>query len=91
MQMSLGILDGNSVYAFRYASKGTPRSLFHSKSVDALKQLNSEFERFSSDARAVVSEPLTDLSDYWVEIPDSSAVVIRDGEIDCVDFEPVAP
>ena len=61
VQMSLGICDGQSLYAFRYSTEGQSRSLFHSTSMDALRGIAPHLEDFSDDARAVVSEPLSDL------------------------------
>ena len=47
--------------------------------------------RFSDDARVVVSEPLTELSDYWVPIPESTAAVVEGGEVELLSFTPAAP
>jgi hypothetical protein len=55
----------------------------------ALKELNPTVEGLSDDARAVVSEPFGDLSDYWVEIRPSSSVVIDGGGLEIRDFNPV--
>ena len=51
MQMTLGISDGHSLYAFRYASTGTSRSLFHSASINAIKDIAPRTRKFSADAR----------------------------------------
>ncbi len=88
LQMSLGFTDGESLIAVRYSTERRSRSLFNSKSVECLKQLNPEFDRFSEDARAIVSEPLTDLGDYWEEVPESTAVVVHDGEVSRQPFQP---
>jgi len=61
--MTLGISDGSRIFAIRYASDGHPRTLFHSKDMRALKELNPTVEGLSDDARAVVSEPFGDLSE----------------------------
>jgi predicted glutamine amidotransferase len=40
------------------------------------------------NAFLVLSEPLSDLPGWWEEIPESTAVVARGGEIDQYPFEP---
>ena len=88
--MTLGISDGQKIYAVRYASEGRPRTLFHSKDMRALKELNPRIDGFSDDARAVVSEPFGALSESWVEIRPSSSVVIDGGGLEIRDFRPAA-
>ncbi len=88
LQMTLGLTDGERLYAVRYSSERQSRTLFHSKSVEALRQLNPEFERLCAQDRAIVSEPLSEMADYWTEIPESSALVVEAGEISMYAFEP---
>ncbi len=88
LQMTLGISDGKRLYAVRYSSEHQSRSLYHSTHIEALKQLNPDLSQFSRDSRAVVSEPLDDMQELWVPVPESSAVVIADGRIDVRNFVP---
>lgn len=81
----------SEVYAFRYSSEGRTLGLFHSRSVEAQPELHPRAARFSEDTRAVVSEPLTALSDEWVEIPESAAVVVEGGDVSVRTFEPKPP
>ncbi|MGB6366411.1 MAG: class II glutamine amidotransferase, partial [Thermoanaerobaculia bacterium] len=64
------------------------RTLFYSKSVESLHEINPQFEGLSSDARAVVSEPLNDLSEYWHSVPESTALIIEQGEVEKREFTP---
>ena len=91
VQMSLGITDGRSVYAFRYSTEGRSRTLYHSASIAAVAEIAPQVRRFSPDARAVVSEPLSDLAEAWIEVPESSFVEVRGGEVRIEPFEPIAP
>ncbi|MEJ2258759.1 MAG: class II glutamine amidotransferase [Woeseiaceae bacterium] len=91
LQMTLGISDGESLYAVRYSTEGKSRSLFHSASRDATMDIAPDAGRFSRDARAIVSEPLNNLKDEWVAVPEASFVTITKGEIDCESFAPTAP
>ena len=94
IQMSLGIADGETLYAVRYSSEGKSRSLYHSESVKALLDLFPNHPRagiFPLDARAVVSEPLSDTSEAWIAVPESTALIIGKGEVEKVPFTPKEP
>ena len=91
LQMTLGISDGESLYAVRYSTVGDSRTLFHSASRDATMEIAPEAGRFSRNARAIVSEPLSDLAEDWIAVPESTFVTINKGEISCVPFVPIAP
>jgi len=86
--MSVAISNGARIWGFRYASSGEPRTLFQSKSVDAIRELGAEIPGRFETARAVVSEPFTELSDYWDEIPASTATILESGEVHTVPFSP---
>jgi len=93
MQMTLGIADGKRLYAFRYSSEHLSRTLYHSKTINALRDLlpseyHERVSEFSEDARAIVSEPLAGLPDLWCEIPESTFVTIEGGEATYRDFSP---
>ncbi len=91
LQMTLGISDGESLYAVRYSTEGRSRSLFHSASRDATMDIAPDAGRFSRDARAIVSEPLNDLEEEWVPVPESSFLTITRGDVTVEAFEPIAP
>jgi glutamine amidotransferase len=91
LQMTLGISDGESLFAVRYSSVGDSRSLFHSASRDATMEIAPEAGRFSRDARAIVSEPLSDLEEDWISVAESTFVTINRGKISCAPFAPIAP
>lgn len=91
LQMTLGISDGVSLYAVRYSTAGDSRSLFYSASRDATMEIAPEAGRFSRDARAIVSEPLSNLEEEWVPVPEATFVTIRNGEVSCEPFAPIPP
>jgi len=88
VQMSLGISDGEFVYAFRYSTEGESRSLYHSIDMAAVHEIAPASERFSDDTRAVVSEPLGDLAEAWMPVPESSFLTVAGGEVRCEEFRP---
>jgi predicted glutamine amidotransferase len=90
VQMTVGLTDGSTLYAARYASGPVVNSLFVSENVESLRALHPSSERFahfSDDARVVVSEPLVDLPGVWREIPAGAALVVGD----TVQERPVTP
>lgn len=91
LQMTVGLSDGERVYAVRYASGPVVNTLFVSSSVADIRMLYPEDERFrhfSDEARVVVSEPLIDLPGLWEEIPVSAALVVQDGPDVVTEFRP---
>jgi predicted glutamine amidotransferase len=93
LQMTIGVSDGQRIYAVRYASGTEVNTLFVSDDAASVRMLYPENERlshFSDDARVVVSEPLDDLPGLWREVAPGTALVL--GEvIQSQSFEPVAP
>jgi predicted glutamine amidotransferase len=93
LQMTLGLSDGERLYAVRYPSEGESRSLYHSCDVGALKQLHPErprLQRLPDDVVAVVSEPLIELEDAWEQVPEATALIAEGGEVELRPFRPAA-
>lgn len=93
LQMTLGIADGQRLYAVRYSSERESRTLFHSKDSAAVRDLiaperRERFDGFSEDAMTIVSEPLSDLPDMWEAVPESSFVCVENGEVEVREFVP---
>ncbi len=90
-QGTLGVSDGSTLWAVRYSTEGRTRSLFHSQDVPTLRQLYpsaARLELFDDDAVVVVSEPLTDLPGVFVEVPESTLLVVDGAGLR---HEPFAP
>jgi glutamine amidotransferase len=90
--MIVGLSGGSRLLAVRYSSESESGSLYHSSSIAALRELYPKHERlrvFPDNARGIVSEPLDDeISDAWIEIPKSTAVMVVDGEVELLPFNP---
>ena len=94
IQMTVATTDGASVWAFRYSSEGSSRSLFFSTRVDTLREQHPEvaiLQQLSDDSRLVVSEPLGDLKGAWNEVPESHYGVVHEGQDELRPFAPIAP
>ncbi|MER7466955.1 class II glutamine amidotransferase [Streptomyces sp. NPDC097981] len=92
LQMTVATTDGKAVWAFRYASAGTARSLFFSTKVEALQKLHPDvplLQELSDDTRLIVSEPLGDLTGAWNEVPEHSWGMVREGAHELHAFTPV--
>ena len=91
IQMTVATTDGESTWAFRYSSEGNSRSLFHSADVSTLRHQfpdNEVVHKLSDDARLIVSEPLGDLQGAWLEVPESTCIVVRAGQQELRSFSP---
>jgi len=80
VQMTVATTDGQTTWAFRYSSTHSSRSLFHSADISTLRHQypdNPVLHELSDDARLIVSEPLGDLKGAWLEVPESSCVVVQ--------------
>ena len=91
IQMTVATTDGSATWAFRYSSMHESRSLFHSQDISTLRHQYPDhpiLHELSDDARLVVSEPLGNLRGAWREVPESTCVVVRDGQETLHDFVP---
>ena len=91
IQMTVATTDGASVWAFRYSSEASSRSLFYSTAVAALREQhpdNPVLHGLSKESRLIVSEPLGDLAGAWNEVPESSLGIVRDGQDELRPFTP---
>jgi predicted glutamine amidotransferase len=82
VQGTFGVSDGEGLWAVRYATKDTPRSLFASADVETIQRLypdNARAQRLGAGDRVIVSEPFADLPGVWDEIPPGTAVTARHG------------
>jgi predicted glutamine amidotransferase len=93
LQMTIGISDGQRLYAARYASGTEVNTLYVSEDAASVRMLYPKSERmahFSDNARVVVSEPLDHLPGLWREVPPGTALIVGE-DIEARDFRPIAP
>ena len=94
VQTSLGLTDGERLWAFRYSTERRSRSLFVSAEASAVHALypeNTRLQQFRDDDRIVVSEPLADLPGVWHEIPESTVLIVQRGPDEERPFTPRRP
>ncbi|HKP21439.1 MAG TPA: class II glutamine amidotransferase [Thermoleophilaceae bacterium] len=93
VQASMGLTDGERLWAFRYSSEGKSRSLFSSCDAAAVRRLHPENERLQrlrDEDRVVVSEPVSDLPGVWESIPESTVLIVQPGDDQQRPFRPVS-
>jgi hypothetical protein len=90
----VGFSDGERLWAVRYSSEHASRTLFVSQDVKALRELhpqNPRLHELGDEDRVIVSEPLSDLSGAWLEVPESTALVVQAGRDEQLPFRPRQP
>jgi predicted glutamine amidotransferase len=93
VQMTLGFSDGERLYAVRYSTERRSRTLFVSEDVESIRALhpdNERLKRMTAEDRVVVSEPASDLPGAWLEVPESTALIIQKGPDEQREFSPRA-
>jgi predicted glutamine amidotransferase len=94
VQASMGMSDGECLWAFRYSTEGKSRTLFSSSDATAIRELhpeNERLQRLQDEDRVVVSEPLADLKGVWTGIEESTVLVVQPGPDEHRPFRPQAP
>ena len=94
VQASMGLSDGECLWAFRYSTEGKSRTLFSSSDAAAIREMypdNERLQRLQDEDRVVVSEPLADLKGVWDGIEESTVLVVQPGPDEHRPFRPQAP
>jgi glutamine amidotransferase len=87
--MTLGVSDGTSLYAVRYASGPKAPTLYHTPSIKEIERINpAALERFGESARAIVSEAIGPHAKQWPLVPEGSFLHVQAGEIEVKPFKP---
>lgn len=88
--MTIGLTDGESIWAVRYASDGEAPTLYHSRDLRDLDALNPQISAAMGEAvRVIVSEPVGKLAEIWNEVPQGSALHVRGGALETFAFAPL--
>ncbi len=86
--MTLGLSDGENVYAVRYASDGQAPTLYYSRAIEDLVALRPDLGRLGHAARMVVSEPIGTIAEAWIKVPQATALHLCRGEVTLTPFRP---
>jgi glutamine amidotransferase len=91
VQASIGVSNGEDLWALRYSTERASRTLFASTDARTLRVIchdHPEIQSLCDQDHLIVSEPISRLPGAWHELPESSVALIRDGESHSLDFEP---
>jgi glutamine amidotransferase len=86
-QFSATAANGQSIYAVRYASRGTPRTLFYATDLGVLRELDPALGAIPEGSIVVVSEPLGPTV-HWEEVPAGTIIRAGQGGVDIGPFRP---
>jgi glutamine amidotransferase len=79
--MTVAISNGTTLWAARYGSNGDGPSLYHTANQAALDNASAAAGVIESQATIVVSEPLDECAEHWVEIPPHGILTAERGSI----------
>jgi glutamine amidotransferase len=91
VEASIGLSDGESLWAVRYCTRGPAPPLFASADVQAARMLYPNrplIQLLKDDDHLIVSEPLADIPGAWDKLSEASAAVIRAGRSERLMFRP---
>jgi predicted glutamine amidotransferase len=94
VQASIGVADGERLWALRYSTEGRSRTLFVSADAESVRRLYPErprLQRLRDEDRIVVSEPIANLPGVWHKIPESTVVLVQPGPDEQIPFRPRVP
>jgi predicted glutamine amidotransferase len=107
LQMTIGLSDGERLFAARYASGPVVNTLFVSEQARGAHvggvrltpgqiggeayHENKPLPNLAPEARAIVSEPIADLPGLWHQVPPSSALIVGPDPDVRVPFNPELP
>ncbi len=90
--MTVGVSDGESVYAVRYASDGQAPTLYHSRDMHDVYQVNPLVrELLGPTSRIIVSEPIGKYAENWCAVPQNSFIHVRGASLEVLPFMPQVP
>lgn len=91
LRITAAASDGKRIVALRHSSDRQSPTLFFGSGKE-IAVLDGEC-RFTHGRGSVLvlSEPLDAVSDYWIEVPESHALVAEDGLVELRAFAPAAP
>ena len=82
--------DGQTLWAVRYSSHNHSRTLYHSRHIHALCDIDGSYESLPEGALIVLSEPLDEMTDHWEAVPESSLLTVDGGVGSITEFVPIS-
>ena len=90
LNLSCAMSDGKNLYTFRYGENvANVHSQFYSTDAQCLGDFMDDCVSLPETSTIIVSEPLDELSEKWIEIPTSSFVTVPD-KIEKISISPLS-
>jgi len=87
--MTVGVSDGKSIWAARYATDNEAPTLFVSRDQKDLDRIEPAITKtLGPNARVVVSEPIGKFEELWQEVPQATSITIHGSELTMHPFVP---
>ena len=90
-RLTCAFSNGRRLYAIRHATDDKPKTLYYNKSPDCLDDVMNEATDNPPAGTVLLSEPIDDCPDNWVEVPSGSFVTVADGQVQVEPFRPIPP
>lgn len=90
-RLTCAFCDGKRLYAIRYATDGKPKTLYYNRSNAGLNEVISDEADTPPSGTILLSEPIDDCPDNWLEVPSASFVTVVDSEVRIEPFAPIRP
>ncbi len=89
--MTVAVSDGQSLWSVRYASDGEAPTLYHSREMDDIYEINPDLrQQLGRDTRVIVSEPVGRFAEMWEPVPQNMSLEVRGERLEPRPFTPVA-
>lgn len=85
IRMTAAASDGENIYAVRYSSNRNSKTLYVNRNQDGVEELIGENSP-TAPGNIVLSEPLDDCSGNWDPVPESSFLVVCEGDVEIHEF-----
>ena len=80
--------DGERLWTVRYSSNNESRTEYHSRQIGALHHIDGTYARLPEGVVIALSGPLDELSQHWEAVPESSTLVVDNGQVTISPFSP---
>ncbi len=87
-RLTCAFSDGKTLYAIRHATDNKPKTLYYNRSRAGLDAVINDEREAPTGGVILLSEPIDDCPDNWVEVPSGSFVKVADGVVSVEAFVP---
>jgi predicted glutamine amidotransferase len=87
-RLTCAFSDGKHLYAIRHSTDDKPKTLYYNRSGIGLEEVINDAVEAPSEGIILLSEPIDDCPDNWIEVPPSSFVTVVDNRVRVEPFKP---